>query len=88
MVINAVLQLMGSFIISFAFNWKIALVSTFVSIPLGFVCAYFRYRYEIGFEKMSAAVSVSFFFSFIFSKYTANPKHITEGLCRIFPMGR
>lgn len=57
MVMNAVFQLIGSLIISFFFNWKLALVAFFVTIPLGIFCAFFRFRYEIGFEKMSAAVS-------------------------------
>lgn len=54
---TSVLQLTGGLIIAFYFNWKLALVATCVTIPIGFACAWYRFKYEIQFEKMSAAVS-------------------------------
>lgn len=56
MVVTSVFQLLGGLIIAFFYNWKLALVATCVTIPIGLSCAWYRFKYEIHFEKMSAAV--------------------------------
>lgn len=56
MVMSSSFQLLGGLCIAFAYGWKLALVATFVTVPLGLSCAFYRFRYEIQFEKMSAAV--------------------------------
>lgn len=55
-MVNAALQLIGALLISFIYFWKLALVATCVTIPIGMGCAYYRFKYEIQFEKMSAQV--------------------------------
>lgn len=67
MVVISVFQLLGGLIIAFYFNWKLALVATCVTIPIGLACAWYRFKYEIEFEKMSAAVS-------FFSRLSPNPE--------------
>lgn len=59
MVVSSVLQLCGSLIIAFVFGWKLALVATCVTVPIGLACAWYRFKYEMEFEKLSAAVSYS-----------------------------
>ncbi|KAK7970007.1 hypothetical protein PG988_009080 [Apiospora saccharicola] len=56
MVFNSVFMVIGCLAISYAFSWKLALVSMFVTMPLGMAAGYFRLRYELEFEKMNAAV--------------------------------
>ena len=56
MVYTSFFTLVGSLAISFAFGWKLALVATCVTVPIGLVGAYFRFKYELEFEKMYAAV--------------------------------
>lgn len=56
MVVSSALQLVGALIIAFIYNWKLALVATCVTIPIGLSCAWYRFKYELEFEKMSAAV--------------------------------
>lgn len=56
MLVGAFFQLVGALCISFAFGWKLALVATCVTIPVGLSCAFYRFKYETQFEKMSAAV--------------------------------
>lgn len=53
---SSVFQLIGALCIAFAYGWKLGLVATFVTIPVGLSCSYYRFKYEIQFEKMSAAV--------------------------------
>lgn len=52
----SVFQLTGGLIIAFYFNWKLALLGTCVTVPIGLTCAYYRFKHERQFEKMSAAV--------------------------------
>lgn len=59
MVVSSVLQLCGSLTIAFVFGWKLALVATCVTVPIGLSCAWYRFKYEMEFEKLSAAVSYS-----------------------------
>ncbi|KAK7756795.1 hypothetical protein SLS62_001238 [Diatrype stigma] len=56
MVYTSMFTLIGSLAIAFAFGWKLALVATCVTVPIGLVAGYFRLRYELEFEKLSAAV--------------------------------
>lgn len=56
MLVGAMFQLVGALCIAFAYGWKLALVATFVTIPVGLACAFYRFKYETQFEKMSAAV--------------------------------
>lgn len=56
MVYNAAFTLIGTMAIAFAFGWKLALVATCVTMPLGLLAGYFRFRYELEFEKMNSAV--------------------------------
>ncbi|KAI3400275.1 hypothetical protein diail_3656 [Diaporthe ilicicola] len=55
MVVCSALQLTGSLIIAFVFGWKLALVATCVTVPIGLACAWYRLKYEMEFEKMSAS---------------------------------
>lgn len=43
-------------LIAFIFGWKLTLVGFFVISPIILVAGFFRYRLEINFEKMAAAV--------------------------------
>ncbi|KAK3360687.1 P-loop containing nucleoside triphosphate hydrolase protein [Lasiosphaeria hispida] len=56
MVYTAVFGLIGALAIAFAHGWKISLVALCVTVPLGMISMYWRFRYEIVFEKMNAAV--------------------------------
>ncbi|KAH9897536.1 P-loop containing nucleoside triphosphate hydrolase protein [Xylariomycetidae sp. FL2044] len=56
MVCTSFFTLIGALAIAFAFGWKLALVATFVTAPLGVLAGFFRVRYEMLFEKMNAAV--------------------------------
>lgn len=64
MVVSSVLQLCGSLTIAFVFGWKLALVATCVTVPIGLACAWYRFKYEMEFEKLSAEVSHHFALSF------------------------
>jgi ATP-binding cassette, subfamily B (MDR/TAP), member 1 len=54
MVVSSVLQLCGSLTIAFVFGWKLALVATCVTVPIGLACAWYRFKYEMEFEKLSS----------------------------------
>jgi len=56
MVYTAVFGLIGALAIAFPHSWKISLVAFFVTVPLGILSMYWRFRYEVEFEKMNAAV--------------------------------
>lgn len=70
---TSILQLTGALVIAFVYSWKLALVATFVTVPIGLGCAYYRFKYEIEFEKMSAAVSPQSLKSLLFSPIVAIP---------------
>lgn len=53
---SSVFQLVGGLIIAFYFSWKLALLGTCVTVPIGLTCAYYRFKHEREFEKMSATV--------------------------------
>ncbi|OAA77179.1 ABC transporter, transmembrane domain, type 1 [Akanthomyces lecanii RCEF 1005] len=48
--------LLGSILIAFCFAWKLAIVSLCVVVPILLGSTYWRFRYEIEFEKMNNAV--------------------------------
>ncbi|KAH0601094.1 hypothetical protein MHUMG1_02095 [Metarhizium humberi] len=52
----AIFSLTGSIIIAFSFGWKLALVSTCVVLPIMLGTSYWRFKYEIQFEKMNNEV--------------------------------
>ncbi|KAL0938787.1 ABC transporter [Colletotrichum truncatum] len=56
MVYVAIFNVIGAIAIAFAFGWKLALVAFFVTMPVGLVSGYLRFKYEIEFDKMNAAV--------------------------------
>ncbi|KAI2613960.1 P-loop containing nucleoside triphosphate hydrolase protein [Hypoxylon fragiforme] len=56
MVYNSFFTLIGCLAIAFAFGWKLALVATCVTMPIGLSTGYLRLRYELDFEKMYAEV--------------------------------
>jgi ATP-binding cassette subfamily B (MDR/TAP) protein 1 len=56
MVLQAVFSLIGCIIIAFYFGWKLTLLAVFVALPLIMGGAFFRFRYEIQFEKMNQKV--------------------------------
>ncbi|OAA54731.1 ABC transporter transmembrane region [Niveomyces insectorum RCEF 264] len=56
MVLTAVFTIVGALSVSFAFGWKLALLSFGVTVPLMLGSGFYRTRYEIEFESMNAAV--------------------------------
>lgn len=52
----AVFNLIGSISIAFAFGWKLALVGLCVVLPIIIGSAYWRFKYEIEFDKMNSEV--------------------------------
>lgn len=51
-----IFTLLGSIIIAFCFAWKLAIVSLCVVVPILLGSTYWRFRYEIEFEKMNDSV--------------------------------
>ncbi|TLD11456.1 hypothetical protein PspLS_11922 [Pyricularia sp. CBS 133598] len=56
MIYASIFGLLGALAMAFAFSWKLAIVALFVTIPVGFGAGYFRFKYELQFEKMDADV--------------------------------
>ncbi|KAK0729065.1 P-loop containing nucleoside triphosphate hydrolase protein [Apiosordaria backusii] len=56
MMLIGVFSLIGALAISFAFGWKLALVATCVTVPMGLLAGYYRIRYELQFNAMNEAV--------------------------------
>ncbi|RDA85869.1 hypothetical protein CP532_4896 [Ophiocordyceps camponoti-leonardi (nom. inval.)] len=52
----AVFNLCGSIAIAFAFSWKLALVGCCIVMPVSLATTYWRFKYEIEFDKMNGAV--------------------------------
>lgn len=81
MVYSSMFQLIGALIISFVYGWKLALVALCVTVPLGLAAGFFRFKYELEFEKMYAAVSH-------YTYSSQNRPNLTYlGLCRVFKVG-
>ncbi|KAK1989151.1 P-loop containing nucleoside triphosphate hydrolase protein [Colletotrichum cereale] len=55
-LVMAVFNIVGALSIAYAFGWKLALVATFVTMPVGLFAGYWKFKYELEFEKMNAAV--------------------------------
>ncbi|KJZ68596.1 hypothetical protein HIM_12016 [Hirsutella minnesotensis 3608] len=49
----AIFNLSGSIAVAFAFGWKLALVACCVVMPVSIATAYWRFKYEIEFDKMN-----------------------------------
>ncbi|KAI1333234.1 P-loop containing nucleoside triphosphate hydrolase protein [Xylariaceae sp. FL0255] len=56
LVYTSFFTLTGALAIAFAFGWKLALVALTVTAPLGLFAGYYRFKYELEFEKMNNAV--------------------------------
>ncbi|KAF3055621.1 Multidrug resistance protein 1B [Daldinia childiae] len=56
MVYNSFFTLIGCLAIAFAFGWKLAIVATCVTMPIGLAAGYLRLKYEIEFESLYAEV--------------------------------
>jgi ATP-binding cassette, subfamily B (MDR/TAP), member 1 len=56
MVFQSIFSLIGCIIVAFVFGWKLTLVAVFVALPIIMVGAFFRYGFEIQFEKMNQEV--------------------------------
>ncbi|KAI1474051.1 P-loop containing nucleoside triphosphate hydrolase protein [Daldinia eschscholtzii] len=56
MVYNSFFTVIGCLAIAFAFGWKLAIVATCVTMPIGLAAGYLRLKYEIDFERMYAEV--------------------------------
>ncbi|KAI1311404.1 multidrug resistance protein [Xylaria venustula] len=56
LVYTSFFTLIGALAIAYAFGWKLALVATTVTAPIGLTAGYFRFRYELEFEKLNNAV--------------------------------
>ncbi|GKT95941.1 ABC transporter [Colletotrichum tofieldiae] len=56
LLLMAVFNIAGALAIAYAFGWKLALIATFVTMPIGLFAGYWRFKYELEFEKMNAAV--------------------------------
>ncbi|KAJ4268428.1 hypothetical protein NW762_002491 [Fusarium torreyae] len=52
-VFIALFNVIGAISIAFAFAWKLALVSCCVVLPIMIASAYWRFKYELAFEKMN-----------------------------------
>ncbi|PSN71259.1 P-loop containing nucleoside triphosphate hydrolase protein [Corynespora cassiicola Philippines] len=56
MALIAVVNLIGSTIISFVYGWKLTLVGLFAALPPILIAGYVRFSLELKFEEMNAAV--------------------------------
>ncbi|KAF5019025.1 hypothetical protein F66182_8975 [Fusarium sp. NRRL 66182] len=52
-VFIAIFNVLGAISIAFAFAWKLALVACCVVLPVMLISTYWRFRYELAFEKMN-----------------------------------
>ncbi|KAH7166490.1 P-loop containing nucleoside triphosphate hydrolase protein [Dactylonectria macrodidyma] len=55
-LLNGVFNATGCIIISLIFSWKLGLVAMFATMPVMLTAGFWKYRYEIYFEKMNSAV--------------------------------
>lgn len=56
MALIAAVNLVGSCIIAFVYGWKLSLVALFTAMPVILAAGYFRLRFEMQFEKVTASV--------------------------------
>ncbi|KAM0258026.1 hypothetical protein ACHAQJ_004069 [Trichoderma viride] len=52
----AIFSIIGSISIAFAFGWRLAVVSCCVVLPISVVASFFRFKYELQFERMNNEV--------------------------------
>ncbi|KAM0434503.1 hypothetical protein ACHAPT_003599 [Fusarium lateritium] len=52
----AIFNVLGSIAIAFAFSWRLAIVACCVVLPVMLVSTYWRFKYELDFEKMNNEV--------------------------------
>ncbi|KAH9894553.1 P-loop containing nucleoside triphosphate hydrolase protein [Xylariomycetidae sp. FL2044] len=55
-LLHGTFTVVGCIIISLVFGWKLALVATFVTMPVMLASGYWKLRYEVQFDKMNSAV--------------------------------
>jgi ABC-type multidrug transport system fused ATPase/permease subunit len=56
LMLVGVFSLIGALAISFAYGWKLAVVSLCVTVPLNVISGFYRVRYELQFNEMNEAV--------------------------------
>lgn len=56
MIYTSGLSLTGCIIIGFVFGWRLTVLAVFVAMPLLILSGFYRFRYELQFEKMNQAV--------------------------------
>jgi ATP-binding cassette subfamily B (MDR/TAP) protein 1 len=56
MVLIAIFSMIGCTAISFAFGWKLTIVTFFAAVPVILAASFTRLRFEVQFEKMNALV--------------------------------
>ncbi|RSL43081.1 hypothetical protein CEP54_015233 [Fusarium duplospermum] len=55
-LLTAIFQLTGSLSIAYSFGWKLALIGMWITMPLSLFSGFWRFKYELEFEKINAAV--------------------------------
>lgn len=83
----AVFSIVGSISIAFAFGWKLAVVSCCVVLPISIVASFFRFKYELQFERMNNEVfaeSSKFASESIAAFRTVSAFTLEETICRRF----
>ncbi|KAH6690446.1 multidrug resistance protein [Plectosphaerella plurivora] len=55
-LLSSLFTIIGALSIAFAFSWRLAVVAMFVTMPIGLFSGYWRFKFELEFEKMNAAV--------------------------------
>ncbi|KAL7902887.1 multidrug resistance-type transporter protein [Trichoderma sp. SZMC 28014] len=83
----AVFSIVGSVSIAFAFGWKLAVVACCVVLPISIVASFFRFKYELQFERMNNEVfaeSSKFASESIAAFRTVSAFTLEESICRRF----
>ncbi|KAM0454494.1 hypothetical protein ACHAPV_008365 [Trichoderma viride] len=83
----AVFSIVGSVSIAFAFGWKLAVVACCVVLPISIVASFFRFKYELQFERMNNEVfaeSSKFASESIAAFRTVSAFTLEETICRRF----
>lgn len=83
----AIFNICGSIAIAFAFDWKLAFVAICVVVPVVLGTTYWRFKYELQFDKMNAEVfaeSSKFASEAIGAFRTVTSLTLEESICRRF----
>ncbi|KAL7917170.1 multidrug resistance-type transporter protein [Trichoderma austrokoningii] len=83
----AVFSIVGSVSIAFAFGWKLAVVACCVVLPISIVASFFRFKYELQFERMNNEVfaeSSKFASESIAAFRTVSAFTLEDTICRRF----